>query len=520
MKVCSIDEMHAIQARAQTEIGLPPAILRETAAIAACRVLQRDPDLPSAVPAVVVCGPGPKGTTGLAVARQLRSNGKDVRVLSIRTGNGVPDDQREAFEVASRCGVPCAELDDLGRELVASGVVVDALAEPGQEVTAPIAHAIDTIVDTDLPVLSLIIPSGVCGDTGRVASSAIRARATLAFGLPLRGNLIPPGASRNGRLYVTPMSLPPHIIDQEGISVELVRPDPLPPRSAHGHKGTFGDTLFIAGAGTYFGAPGLAAMGSLRSGAGYARLACPASMVPTLAAFAPEVVFVPQRETETASLALDNAPALVSLANQVGFVVLGPGLSLHPDTQALVRDILVPITQPVLLDGDGLSAIAGHVDLLQRRQGPTVMTPHPGELARLLGTSTKLVLDNPIESARQAASRSRAIVVLKGFHSIVALPSGHVTINTSGNDGMGTAGSGDVLTGTIAAMSGLGLSLAGAVRTGVFLHGLAGDLAASEVGADGMTARDILDHLPHAVRTYRQSRAELLQHHHGSCTTL
>jgi NAD(P)H-hydrate epimerase len=522
MKVCTIHEMHAIEARAISEIGLAPATLTETAALAACRVLRTEPQFPTSLPVVVVCGPGPKGTTGLAVARQLHANGRSVKVVSIGPADG-SDEQRDAFDVTVRCGVPCSDLanpDDFSRELPSSAIVVDALLGPEPDVSAPIARAIDTIGDLDLPVLSLAIPSGVCGDTGRVAGSAIRARATIAFGLPLRGNLVPPGASLGGRLYVTHMSLPPHVLHREEIQVELVQPDPLPPRLAHGHKGTFGDTLFIAGAGTYYGAPGLAAMASLRSGAGYARLACPASMIPTLATFAPEVVFVPQHETEAATLALDNAPALISLANQVGFVVIGPGISLHADTQALVRDILLPITQPVLIDGDGLSAIADHADVVRRRQAPTILTPHPGEMARLLGTSTRQVLDGPIESARRAASLLQSIVVLKGSHSIVALPNGHVTLNTSGNDGMGTAGSGDVLAGTIAAMSGLGLSPHGAVRTGVFLHGLAGDMAMRELGADGMTARDILARLPEAVRTYRQSRAELLQHHHGTCTAV
>ena len=523
MKVCTIDERHAIEAVALSEIGLTPTVLRETAALAACRVLERDPAFPSSMHVLVVCGPGPNGTIGLAVARQLHASGRAVKVVSIHPIDGESDEQRDAFDVAVRCGVPCSKLvgpDDFGRELLTSAVVVDALLGPDPDVTSPIARAIDTIGDADLPVLSLDIPSGVCGDTGRAPGSVIRARATLAFGLPLRGNVIPPGASRGGRLYVTPMSLPPHVLEREDIHVELVQPDALPPRLAHGHKGTFGDTLFIAGAGTYYGAPGLAAMASLRSGAGYARLACPASMIPTLAAFAPEVVFVPQRETEAATLALDNATALISLANQVGFVVIGPGISLHPDTQALVRDILVPITQPVLLDGDGLSAIADHPDVLRRRQAPTILTPHPGEMARLLGTSTRVIVDDPIESARRTANLLQSIVVLKGSHSIVAVPDGNVTLNTSGNDGMGTAGSGDVLTGTIAAMSGLGLSPPGAVRTGVFLHGLAGDAAMRDLGADGMTARDILAGLPEAVRMYRQTRSEMLMHHHGTCTVV
>jgi len=300
----------------------------------------------------------------------------------------------------------------------------------------------------------------------------------------------------------------------------MVCPDPLPARLRHGHKGAFGDTLFIVGAGTYFGAPGLAAMASLRAGAGYARIACPASMTPVVASFAPEAVFVPQFETESGSISLNNSDALVALANKVDFVVLGPGISTDLETQQLVREIVGSIEPPLLIDGDGLTAIAGEAELLHRRVGPTVLTPHMGEMARLLGESVDSVARDPIEAAKTAAISMRAHVVLKGFHSIVASPNGKVTINTTGNDGMGTAGSGDVLTGTIAAMYGLGLPIDSAVRTGVYLHGLAGDFAMRDMGADGMTARDILGSLPKSVREYREARGKLLVHNSGACISV
>ena len=532
MKICTIDEMRAIEEKAVAVLGLSTDTLMENAAHAICDVIRYHLPLAPSSLVAFVCGPGSNGTLGLISARQLHAYRRAVKVISITQATECSDNRRHHFEIAARCGVPCVTINssnNLAHELPTSGAIVDALLGPTPDVTPLIADTIDTINKlnalnkTELLVVSIDTPSGVCGNTGSIPSVAIDAHATVALGLPKRGNVVPPGVSRGGKLFVSSMSLPPHLLDcmdRRDALVELVQPDPLPHRLTHGHKGTFGDIVFIAGAGTYYGAPVFAALASLRAGAGYARLACPASMTPALATIAPEVVFVPQRETDAGSLCLDNIQSLVSLANHGDFVVIGPGISTHDETQLLARDILAHISRPVLIDGDGLTAVVGHTDLIQQRQAPTILTPHVGEMARLLGVSVGHVARDPIESAKHAAISMGCYVVLKGYRSVVANPDGYASINTSGNDGMGTAGSGDVLSGTIAAMVGLGLPPERAARTGVFIHGLAGDLAMRAVGPDGMTARDILEHLSAAVWTYRTSRAELLVGFHGACTSV
>jgi ADP-dependent NAD(P)H-hydrate dehydratase / NAD(P)H-hydrate epimerase len=519
MKVCSLHEMQDIDRRALAEFGMSESIVMENAGLAAFDVLQRQRSAPCKR-VVVLCGSGNTAGAGLVAARRFQAEDAHVKVFILGDPARMHELSRTNLEVASRCGVPWQRYDGaetFRRALHGCDAIIDALLGPDlqRDVTGEEAEAITVINRAHCPTLSLDVPSGVCGDTGQVRGVAIDADMTLVFGLPKRGNVMPPGASRCGRLFVSHLTYPPQLQNTPELSVELVRPAPLPPRSPHGHKGSFGDTTFVAGAANYFGAPSFAAMACLRAGGGYARLACPGSMVASLASLAPEVVFVPQAETDSGSLARDNLTKLLSLANQADFVVLGPGLSLQPETLELVRELARGIIRPLLIDGDGLTAIAPNPELIRERAALTVVTPHPGEMGRLLGLPTREVLVDPIGAAIRGATQLGADVVLKGAHTVVAQPNGRASINTSGNDGMGTAGSGDVLTGTIAAMHGLGLPFHDAVATGVFLHGLAGDLAKEEMGADGITARDILGHLPQAVRQYRERYEEVTTRYRG-----
>jgi NAD(P)H-hydrate epimerase len=405
----------------------------------------------------------------------------------------------------SRLPVPVQQLttvDALRTEVARCDGIIDAIFGTGltRAVTGLHGEVMQLLNAHPAPVLSLDIPSGVHGDTGQVMGTAVRADYTVTFGLPKIGNLLFPGYEIGGRLYVSHISFPPSLYNAETLPLALNHPAPLPARDPQGHKGTFGDALFIAGAASYFGAPLFAAQSFLKAGGGYARLAAPASMVPFLATQGSEIVFVPQQETQARSLALGNAPALLQLAARVDMAVLGPGLSLAEETQQLARNLARDLPIPLLIDGDGLTALSTARDILTHRHAPTILTPHLGEMARLTSLSVQDIEANKIDVLQRTAAELRAIIVLKGAHSLIGYPDGRVFINLSGNSGMATPGSGDVLTGTIAAMFGLGLALPEAVCKGVFIHGLAGDLAAGEKGEDGITARDILDSLPAAVR--------------------
>jgi len=249
-------------------------------------------------------------------------------------------------------------------------------------------------------------------------------------------------------------------------------------------------------------------MSFLKSGGGYARLAAPRSVVPVVAKRGREMVYLPQEETETRSIALKNKKTLLDVAAKVDMVVIGPGLSLQEETVKLVRELTEKIKVPLLIDGDGLTAIAENPGILRNRKAATILTPHMGEMARLTGCSAAQINSDKVTFLRETAARLKATIVLKGAHSLIGKPDSNVYINLSGNAGMATAGSGDVLTGCIAAMYGMGLKPDEAVRKGVFLHGYAGDLAAAKKGVDGITATDIMEFLPKALKHDREEIIE------------
>lgn len=524
MKVSTVAQMRELDRRAGDEYGIPGHILMETAGHAVYEAIRIELGL-AGQRVLVLCGPGHNGGDGLVAARKLNSSGASVQVMVLADPARYGDAPVMYYGMLSRAGVAISvrpEPAQVAEALLSCDAVVDALLGTGvdRELSGQLLEVVELVNAADVPVFAVDIPTGVNGDTGQVQGEAVVADVTVTFGLPKLGNLLYPGAELCGTLYVSHISFPPALQDSAAIQVALSRPPQLPPRRTDGHKGSFGDVLFVAGAASYYGAPTLAALSLLKAGGGYSRLAAPRSVIPTAATLAPELVFAPQPETGDGALALAALPGLRELAAGVDFVVLGPGLSLDGEAQQVARQLATRLELPLLLDGDGLTAVASEPGAIRARTAPTVLTPHPGEMARLCTTSVGQIKQSPVEHLQRLCADLGATVVLKGAHSLIGAPDGRVWINTSGNSGMGTAGSGDVLTGTIAAMFGLGLELEQAVLAGVFVHGLAGDLAAGAVGADGITARDVLEHLPAAVRTYREQHDQLLADHYGAVRVL
>ena len=513
MKVSSVEEMRDLDRTAVERYGIPAEFLMENAGGAVYSVILSEFGVPGRRFAVL-CGTGHNGGDGLVVARKLNSSGGQVKVLLLGDPATFDAPPQLHLRMLERAGVPLVvrpSIDELTAALADVDVVLDGMLGTGisREVGGRYREAVEAVNASGKPVVAIDIPSGVDGNTGEIHGVAVQANLTVTFGLPKRGNLLYPGATRAGRLYVSHISFPPELSSRAAIQVAINDPAPLPTRREDAHKGSLGDALFIAGATGYFGAPGFSALAMLKAGGGYSRLATPRSVAPHVAGYAPEVVLAPLDETAAGSLALRALDAVVDLSKRVDFVVLGPGLSLDEETQSLARRLTEVIDKPLLIDGDGLTAVAADLELLRRRVAPTVLTPHPGEMATLAKCRISAVKADPVTTVQRTARDLGAVVVLKGAHSLIGLPDERVFINTSGNSGMATAGSGDVLTGTIAAMQGLGLVLEDAVKTGVFLHGLAGDLAASEVGEDGVTARTILEYLPAAVAAYRRDYSTL-----------
>jgi len=517
MRVCTVQEMRDCDRRAVESLGLSTEILMENAGHAVCEVARKEFGVTDRR-FIIACGGGNNGGDGLVAARLLHSLGAGVRVTLLVDESVFSGAARANLQAALRCGVPVQRIqtaDDLhlGRSC---DVVVDAIFGTGlsRRPEGLQAEVIERLNEAALPILAVDVPSGVDGDTGTTPGSAVRATCTVAFGLPKRGNLLAPGRELCGKLYVSHISFPPSLYGSVGevVTGELA---PLPARPLESHKGMYGDILFVAGARSYLGAPYLAAMSCLKAGGGYARLATPASLASLLGVHACEAVLVPLQETGEGTVALSNLDALRAMAERVDMVVIGPGVSLHEETQELVRRLVSDAAVPVLVDGDGLSAIAHNPESVSGRRAPTLLTPHVGEMARLLRITPAEVEQDRVAAVREAARAYGATVLLKGASTLVADARSPVALNLSGNPGMATAGCGDVLAGTIAAMCGSGLDLRAAAEVGAFIHGMAGDLAAEAQGQDGIVARDVMEHLPAALRLYRERFRELTDNHYG-----
>ncbi|HEU17953.1 MAG TPA: NAD(P)H-hydrate dehydratase [Deltaproteobacteria bacterium] len=508
MKICSVEEMREMDRRAVEHYGIIEALLMENAALATCSVILREFGL-AGKRFSVVCGMGNNGGDGLAIARKLHSNGGIVSVYLLGDPARLSGAAKLNYEIASRMPFTMESIqsaESVRLKLLHADVIVDAVFGTGlaRNVEGMYRDVIDCINAAGKLVFSVDIPSGINGDTGQIMGAAVNANITTTYGLPKRGTILYPGHERCGSLYVSHISFPPELYESENVKVAFNDPLPLPSRDRQGHKGDFGEALFIAGAANYCGAPYFSAMSFLKAGGGYCRLAAPLSISPFIAVEGSEIVFIPQTETETGSISRTNRKELLDLTERMDMVVIGPGLSLHDETQQLVRELTREIEKPLLIDGDGITAVCDNLGAVKSRRAPTILTPHPGEMSRLSKQTVTALKSDPITIIQNTAKNLNAIIVLKGAHSLVGCPDGRVYINMSGNPGMATAGSGDVLTGTIAAMFGLGQPVEAAVRTGVFVHGISGDLAAESIGEDGVTATDILAHLPRAVKIVRQ----------------
>ena len=527
MKVSTVSEMHQLDRNAIEKYAVPGIILMENAGEAAYYVLLSEIGVKNKR-FVVFCGPGHNGGDGLVVARKIFSTGGYVEIFCLSSPEKFDETVNFHFEMVKRAGIPFKLLTDENiyeaeEAILESDAVIDAILGTGikRNVEGKYSTVIDLINESDATVLSIDIPSGVNGNTGEIMGTAVFADFTVTYGLPKLGNLLYPGFELNGKLYVTHISFPPQNYNAPEIKVETVKFHPLPLRPGNTHKGSFGKVLFISGAANYFGAPYFSAMSFLKAGGGLAYLATPRSVAPFIAARGNEIVFVPLKETPEGSISLENLDFLVDFAKKVDMVVLGPGVSLNEETQELVRKITPLIDKPLLIDGDGLTAISKNPEILKERKNETVLTPHFGEMSRLTRLPVDEIEKNRVEVLRKFSGEYGVIAILKGPHSLIGYPDGRVVINLSGNPGMATAGSGDVLTGTIAAMyTAHGFGFEDAVPMGVFFHGLAGDVAAAEIGEDGVVAGDILKFLPEALEFYRKHYEEIVETNYWTIWTI
>jgi len=518
MKICTVKDMKDLDQRAVAEYGISEQILMENAGEAVFFVLQTEIGIEN-LSFVIVCGTGNNGGDGLVVARKLHSNYAQVTIFIVGDPKKFKGAARVNYEIVSRLPIELhliSDITSLRQRLKTADCVVDAIFGTGldRSVTGIYKNIIELINQNVAYTVSVDIPSGVNGNTAQIMGCAVEADYTVTFGLPKIGNLLYPGYEYCGKLFVTHISFPPEMYRTTSSSLMTNDPLFLPPRRGDAHKGTCGKVLFIAGSAHYLGAPYFAAQSFLRAGGGLSFLATPDTVSSFIGTRGSEIVLVPLKSTPQGSISLENSDFLCEFADGVDMVVIGPGLSLHEETQKLVKELAGRINKPILLDGDGITAISADAGILKKRKNAVILTPHIGEMARLADKKVSDIEENRIEILREAAGNLNSMIALKGAHTLIGLKDGRVYFNLTGNPGMATAGSGDVLTGTVAALFGLGLGTEDALRMGVFVHGLAGDIAAQNIGQDGIIAGDIMDALPLAMRRFRDELAQLYENYY------
>jgi NAD(P)H-hydrate epimerase len=509
------EEMAALDARAGAEYGVATLMLMEAAGRrvfdVATRLVGATP--PAAAPRVaVVAGKGSNGGDGLVAARLMHEAGWSVIVILLARDADVEGDAGVNLKRARKAGVDISNLDSMGaaglRGAFANAtLIIDGLFGTGfrgPSVGLP-AKTIEAMNASGRPILAIDIPSGVNGDTGALEGQAVRAAATVTLGLPKLGLVLGAGAECAGKIWVADIGHPRRLLDSarppaQLVTHEMVR-ESFPPRPTAAHKGDCGHVLVIGGSVGRSGAPVLAARGALRAGAGLVTLGVPASIYSVVGGAAIEAMPVPLPEAD-GGVAAEAIGPIRDLIMAADVVACGPGLGTKPGALEVLRALLGEAKCPLVLDADALNLMA-RLSPAPPSAIPRVLTPHPGEMARLLDAGVEDVQRHRLQSARVAAERFRAVVVLKGARTVVADPAGALYVIPTGNPAMATGGMGDVLTGVIAALIGQGLAPLAAAWSGAYLHGLAGDIAQAARGPVGILAREVADATPSAIGRVR-----------------
>lgn len=510
MKIVSADTMRKAERLTMETRGIPGRVLMETAGRACADIVCAEWGTEKESRAVIVAGKGNNGGDGYVIARCLLRRGWNVAVYILADRKDITGDAEANLMLLDPSSTTffTASGDVLRTVQVfrTASVIVDALFGIGlnSTVTGIHAEAIDVINSAGKPVLAVDIPSGINASTGSVLGVAVRAEITVTFGLAKVGHAVYPGREYSGKVKVVDIGIPVEITAPlkgcEFLDTESVRPL-VASRARCGHKGTYGHCLIVAGATGKTGAASLAANSAVRTGSGLVTLAVPASLNHVLEVKTTEAMTLPLEDAGKGFLGIVNGDAILRAAQGKDAIAVGPGISREPETIALVRRLVENASLPMVVDADGLNAIAQDVSILDKKKTSSlVLTPHPGEMSRLSGLSISAIEEDRISAAREFAMRYGVFLVLKGAGTVIASPDGDIAVNGSGNPGMGSGGMGDVLTGIIVSLLGQNYPPAHACCLGVFLHGFAADLVAREKGEIGICATDVQERLPLAYQ--------------------
>ncbi len=505
------EQMQILDQRTIHEAKIPGTTLMERAGAGVVTHLLQAFGSPKGKKVVIFCGKGNNGGDGLVVARLLKSKGAHVHVILMTPYKELSHDAKAMYRrLPKKAGTALILIQPPEKTLRAlmqkAHILIDALLGTGlsSRIRAPYTTAIETINASTAFTLSVDIPSGLDGQTGAILGTAVRADLTVTLGYPKIGLYVGSAVDQTGPIKMVDIGIPPEYIPELAppthlLSKDLVKPL-IPPRPSSAHKGTFGHAGIVAGSPGKSGAAALAGLGALKTGAGLVTVATPQSAAPILESKLLEVMTASMPETPEHQLGMEALGALSSFIKHKSALAFGPGLGVSSSTSELLRTLLPQLNAPCVLDADALNNLAPHLKVLASMKMPPILTPHPGEMARLLATSsTQTIQADRIGVARTFATKHHVVLVLKGARTVIAEPHGQVAICPTGNPGMASAGMGDVLTGMIVGLLAQGLTAWDAARVGVYLHGLAGDLAASNMGLHALIARDLFTAIPHAL---------------------
>ena len=543
MKVVTAAEMQKIDEKTIRELGISGLVLMERAGLA---VVSKIKDLFGRKKVIVVSGAGNNGGDGMVIARNLHNEGWNVEVFLTVMPEDLKGDALSQYKTALKCGVLIKPAEDLiihkASIFTRHSIIVDAILGTGlkKNIAGMLSEIINVLNQSALPVVSVDIPSGISSDNGQVMGNAVRAGYTVTFGLPKRGHFLHPGAEFSGKLFIEDIGFPQALLVSEKPGVELLERDYLvrliPVRRTYSHKGNYGHVLIIAGSRGKTGAALMAAEACLRTGAGLVTIGIPESL---------SEVFQ-SRVTEAMTLILpDNGDGTLSakasgrildfLRKSADILAIGPGIGVTAGTRKLLRDLISNSESPMVIDADGINSLNGNRGVFTKAKAPLILTPHPGEMARLLKEAKSkenraksieqkarskdvaavpkafgISLRDEIEKDRiniaiSFAKETGTHLVLKGVPTIIAAPDGQAFINTTGNPGMAKGGTGDVLTGMISGFLAVCRNPLHSCILGVYMHSLAGDIGASEIGENSLIATDIIDKIPAAFNSLKDN---------------
>ncbi len=513
MKIVSVMEMREIDKAAIKGLGIPGVILMENAGQSVVDAMEDFFDMEGVGKVTIVCGKGNNGGDGFVVARYLMNQDIIVDVFVVADSlTSVSGDAKKNLDILKKLGLKPQTIKtkrDIGKfrvSIYSSDIVVDAIFGTG--FSGKLSGIAELIVremnESGIAIVAVDTPSGIDSDIGSVAGMAVKAELTVTMGLPKQGQFLYPARHYVGELYVADIGFPEQTI--EGVVPAGTLVDSavvqrfLPWRAPNLHKGAFGRTLIIAGSTGMTGAAALSATSALRAGAGLVYLAIPEHLNAVLETKCTEAITIPVPHTSDGSIALDSYYGLMEKMDTIDVVAIGPGMGQQRETQKLVRKVVKDAKAPLLIDADGINALVGNLSLLKKRSMPTIVTPHPGEMARLIDMGAAEIESNKIEVARKYAAEWGVVLVLKGAPTVTAEPDGSFWLNGHVNSGLATAGSGDVLSGLIIGFLGQRTTPLAAAVSGVHIHGLCGEVLLEEIGEHAMIAGDLIDAIPRAIK--------------------